>query len=115
MQHKIGESIMGRILTAEQKRRRAETARKNGARSRGAKSEQTRSISSRNSTTHGCYAVVHSLPDEPLDFTVGLRQEWIDLKKPEDVEEGMLVEDMYRSNLMQIRLNRAMDSALQFQ
>jgi hypothetical protein len=62
--------------------------------------------------THGCYAVVHTLPDEPVDFAVGLRQQWVDLKQPETVEEDMLVEDMYRGHLMQKRYHRAMDCAL---
>jgi hypothetical protein len=36
----------------------------------------------------------------------------VDLKQPQDVEEEMLVEDMYRGNLMQKRYHRAMDCAL---
>jgi hypothetical protein len=108
----MGESIMARVLTAEQKRRRAQTARKNGAKGRGPKTEETKLISSRNSMTHGCYAVVHSLADEPVSFAVGLRERWFADKKPETREEEHLVEEMFRGDLMAMRYHRAMDRAL---
>jgi hypothetical protein len=71
-----------RIMTEEQRRRRAEASRRNGAKSRGAKTPETKLICSRNSITHGCYSQVHSLPDEPLDFAAGLRQRWFEEKQP---------------------------------
>ena len=103
---------MARVLTAEQKRRRAETARRNGAKGRGPNTYENNVISSRNSMSHGCYAIVHSLPDEPVDFAAGLRERWRADKKPQTPEEEHLVNEMYRGDLMAMRYHRAMDRAL---
>jgi hypothetical protein len=61
---------------------------------------------------HACYAVVHTLPDEPVDFAIGLRQRWFADKKPETPEEEMLVEEMCRGDLMSKRYHKSMDRAL---
>jgi hypothetical protein len=103
---------MVRIQSDEQKRRRAETSRRNGALSRGPRTDQTKFISSKNSIKHACYAVVHTLPDEPVDFAIGLRERWFADKKPETPEEEMLVEEMFRGDLMSKRYHRSMDRAL---
>jgi hypothetical protein len=62
--------------------------------------------------SHGCYAIVHSLPDEPVDFAAGLRERWRADKKPQTPEEEHLVNEMYRGDLMAMRYHRAMDRAL---
>jgi hypothetical protein len=103
---------MAPILSDEKKRRRAEASRRNGAKSRGAKTRATQLICSRNSLKHGCYAVVHTLPEEPVDFAIGLRERWLAEKQPETAEQEMLVEEMFRGHLMATRYHRAMDNAL---
>jgi hypothetical protein len=100
------------VMTDEKRRRRAEASRRNGAKSRGPKTPDTQFICSRNSLKHGCYAVVHSLPDEPLDFAAGLRERWFEEKQPQTREEERLVEEMYRADLMALRYHRAMDRVL---
>jgi hypothetical protein len=100
------------VMTDEKRRRRAEASRRNGAKSRGPKTPETQFICSRNSLKHGCYAVVHSLPDEPHDFAAGLRERWFEEKQPQTREEERLVEEMYRADLMALRYHRAMDRVL---
>jgi hypothetical protein len=100
------------VMTEELRKRKAEIARRNGAKSRGAKTNETRMICSRNSLKHGCYAVVHPAPDEPLDFAAGLRERWFEEKQPQTREEERLVEEMYRADLMALRFHRAMDRVL---
>src|SRR5262249_1186651 len=103
---------MARTLTEEQRARRAEAARKNRAPSKGPVTSAGQYNRSRRRLSHGCYAKVHSLPDEPPEMAEDLRARWFREKNPQTVEAELLVEECYRGHLMQRRYHRARDEVL---
>jgi hypothetical protein len=103
---------MAQIVDPEKRARRAAASRRNGALSKGPLTDETKFISSKNALKDGFHGSVHALPDEPETLPTRLREQWQAEKQPRDLEESVLVEDLFRGHLGQMRYYRARDRML---